>query len=101
MSRPRREWPGGKKRRRRRQADGPGPGLYLDGDPQRGLRPETQRQILRLTEEATADGRMRRGKVYELTVRHADGCDLLNDRGPCTCRPEICQPERVVFPEEN
>jgi hypothetical protein len=48
VSRPRRERPEGKKR----QADGPG--LYLDGDPQRGLRPETQAAILRLTEEATA-----------------------------------------------
>jgi hypothetical protein len=44
-------------KRQRDQAGATGPGgrgVYLDCVPERGLRPETQRAIIRLTEEAMA-----------------------------------------------
>jgi hypothetical protein len=57
--------------------------------------------VLRALEEAKARGELKPGEVYELRVRHRNGCALLDGKGPCDCTPDVLPPERVPSPQEK
>ena len=57
--------------------------------------------VLREFERAESQGKLKPGTVHIIHVRHDSYCDLLNNRGPCNCRPDISQVERIPSPNDN
>ena len=35
------------------------------------------------------------GRIYHIDVYHDAWCDLLNNKGPCNCNPEVDDPVEV------
>ena len=33
--------------------------------------------------------------VFAISVAHDDWCDLLNNKGPCNCNPDVGKPRQV------
>ena len=60
-----------------------------------------EQRIKEVIAQAKADGRLRPGEYYEVTVRHEDGCSLLTGTGECNCNPVVLPPEHVPAAEEN
>ena len=46
-------------------------------------------RVLDSAESALASGTIRRGQVAHAIVAHDDWCDLLANRGPCNCHPDV------------
>jgi hypothetical protein len=93
-------------RERKRRREERKRGLYItpanspnatpDGSPQKYAAELMAKQM-----EALREGTMKPGQVYTIGVAHDDWCDLLHDRGPCNCDPEVRAPERVPNLDEN
>ena len=60
-----------------------------------------QDAALEQTRLSQAEGKLEPGKVYIMDVRHDDWCDLLSGKGTCNCNPEVCEPKRISYPEDN
>lgn len=67
----------------------------------RPKRSKPQKQLLKKIKRYQDEGKLKPGTVVEIDVRHDDRCDLINNRGGCNCGPEICEPRRVPFLQDN
>jgi hypothetical protein len=69
---------------------------------QQRRKPSGHREAVRAAaRELLAKGAVLPGRVYALAVYHDGACDLLADRGPCNCCPQIGTPQLVPVPEDN
>jgi hypothetical protein len=50
---------------------------------------------------ALAGGKVIRGRLSTMEIRHDDWCQLLAGTGSCNCNPEVCEPRIVHRPEDN